>query len=409
MKIGILVESFPRVSETWLANQIIDLIERGNEVDIYSIYPSKDQIVHQQVKANKLIEKTQYFFYPKGNTKYRFWLTLKFVFTNLNKANPKRTIKGLKSILSRKIETLFGFNYIFLNGIQDLDILHAHFGEIGVFAAKMKRAGLIPKAKIVVSFHGHDIFPFKKETYQKEYQIFKDFSNALLVNSPYSKKLLKAIIPFQKIKLIPVGLDCSYFSSFNKNYREGISILFVGRLVFWKGPQLALEIFKSLSILRPDIQLNMIGDGDLKMKLLDEINKNNMGNQVRLLGALSQDEIIRYMDSSDIFLYPAKYETSSGAVDTQGLVIQEAQAMELPVICSDVGGIKYGMVDGETGFLVKEGDIDGFLEKIQLLIDQSDLREKMGKAGRAFVKKYFDSKVIGDQLESVYAEVLNEG
>ncbi|WP_353955670.1 glycosyltransferase family 4 protein [uncultured Algoriphagus sp.] len=311
--------------------------------------------------------------------------------------------------MSRKIETLFGFNYIFLNGIQDLDILHAHFGEIGVFAAKMKRAGLIPKAKIVVSFHGHDIFPFKKETYQKEYQIFKDFSNALLVNSPYSKKLLKAIIPFQKIKLIPVGLDCSYFSSFNKNYREGISILFVGRLVFWKGPQLALEIFKSLSILRPDIQLNMIGDGDLKMKLLDEINKNNMGNQVRLLGALSQDEIIRYMDSSDIFLYPAKYETSSGAVDTQGLVIQEAQAMELPVICSDVGGIKYGMVDGETGFLVKEGDIDGFLEKIQLLIDQSDLREKMGKAGRAFVKKYFDSKVIGDQLESVYAEVLNEG
>lgn len=82
--------------------------------------------------------------------------------------------------------------------------------------------------------------------------------------------------------------------------------------------------------------------------------------------------------------------------------------MELPVVCSDIGGIKYGLKEDETGFLVQEGNVDGFVEKIQLLIDQPDLRIKMGKAGREFVKKHFDSKVIGDQLMSVFTEILHD-
>lgn len=410
MKIGILVESFPKVSETWLANQIIDLIERGNEVSIYSIYPSKDSIIHQQVKTNHLIEKTQYFFYPRENTLKKLWLTLRFVFKNLGNTRSKKIILGLKSIFSRKIEPLFGFNFIFLKGLQDLDILHAHFGEIGFFAAKMKSAGLIPKAKIIVSFHGHDIFPYKRNFYMKQYAIFREYADVLLVNSPYSLSLLKNINPDFQAKILPVGLSLSYFKPLsNPLSKPKVKLVFLGRLVYLKGGLFMIDIFRSLLTTNPDLELVMIGDGEEKEEIENKIIEYGLSGSILLKGALTQDRIIDEFNSASIYVYPGRYDSHFQAGDTQGLVIQEAQAMELPVVCSDIGGIKYGIRDGETGFLVNEGDLVGFVDKIQTLINNSYLRVKMGKAGRQFVEKHFDSKVIGDKLMASYSEVLNNG
>lgn len=407
MRVGILVESFPRVSEAWLANQIIDLVKKGNEVFIYSVYTSKDPIIHQQVKTYNLLEKTQYFFYPKGQIGKRIWLVLGFILRNLGKAKTSNVMLAIKTILTKKIEPLFGFNFVFLKGIQQLDIIHAHFGEMGVFAAKMKKAGLLGKAKVVVSFHGHDIFPYKRDIYKTEYKIFEDFADALLVNSIYSESLLQEIFPFSQVRIIPVGLSLDYFKP-NRQINSQVRLVFLGRLVYLKGGLLMVEIFHKLSQKNPGLELVMIGDGEQMKELEKKINDYSLRNCSFLRGALSQDQVIIEFQSASIYVYPGLFDPYFEAGDTQGLVVQEAQAMELPVVCSDIGGIKYGMVDGETGFLVNEGYVDGFVEKIQLLINQPELRLKMGKAGRKFVKKHFDSKVIGDQLMEAYSEILNK-
>lgn len=409
MKIGILVESFPRISEAWLSNQIIDLIERGNVVSIYSVYPTRDTITHQQVKNYNLVGKTQYFFYPKGNLLKKVWQGVEFVLFNLGNTTPTKIIKGVKAILFKSLEPLFGFNYIFLMGIQDLDILHAHFGNMGVFAAKMKRIGLLNKSKIVVSFHGHDIFPYRREYYKKEYILFKDFADALLVNSIYSDSLLKEIIPFPQVRILPVGLNLEYFKPENKtDLASKVRLVFLGRLVHLKGGLNMIEIFKRLHQNNPGLELVLIGDGEKRKEIETKIKEYGLGNSIFLKGVLSQDHIIEELKSASIFVYPGLFDPVYKAGETQGLVVQEAQAMELPVVCSDIGGIKYGMKDGETGFLIEEGDINGFVEKIQILIEQPKLRVAMGKAGREYVQKYFDSKVIGVQLVSVYTNLLNE-
>jgi len=409
MKIGILVESFPRISEAWLSNQIIDLIERGNDVSIYSVYPTRDTIIHQQVKTYNLLGKTQYFFYPKGNFLKKVWQGVEFVLFNLGNTTPIKVIKGVKTMFFKSLEPLFGFNYIFLKGIQDLDILHAHFGEMGVFASKMKRAGLIPNTKIVVSFHGHDIFPFKRDLYKKEYIIFKNYADILLVNSFYSNSLLNEIISFPHIRIIPVGLSLRYFKpDYLSIPKSKVRLLFLGRLVHLKGGLLMIEIFSRLFQKNQDLELVMIGEGEKRPEIERKIIEYGLNNSVLLKGALLQDQIIDELKSASIYVYPGLFDPIFKAGDTQGLVVQEAQAMELPVVCSDIGGIKYGMIDGETGFLIEEGSLDGFVEKIQLLIEQPKLRKEMGKAGREFVQQYFDSKVIGDQLESVYNYIHDE-
>lgn len=406
MRVGILVESFPRISETWLVNQIIDLINRGIKVSIFSIYESKDSLIHQQVLNHNLLDRTQYFFNPKGSLIKKGWLIMKFFLNNFKNIKILRVLRAINSIRQKQIEPLFVFNCIFLNGFEELDILHAHFGEMGVIATKLKKVGLLKKSKIVVSFHGHDIFPFKREFYKKQYDIFHDFADVLLVNSIYSKELLNEIINFNNVKLIPVGLDTNYFFPQKDKKEKVVRILFVGRLIKLKGPDIAIELFRNLINKRKALELIIIGDGVLKKDLEKRIKKYGLKEYVKLLGALTQDEIIKYFNYSDIFLYPATYDLSIGAADTQGLVIQEAQAMGLPVVCSDVGGIKYGIINKKTAFLIKNGDFNDYLEKLQLLIDNTDLRETMGKNGREFVKTHFDSNIIGDQLISVYKEAL---
>src|SRR5690606_20694081 len=107
-----------------------------------------------------------------------------------------------------------------------------------------------------------------------------------------------------------------------------------------------------------------------------------------------------------IFLFPGIHDPDSGRCETQGLVVQEAQAMEIPVIVSDVGGIKYGMIDGVTGFVVREGDVEGFVRKIKQLVFDPGLRNKMGRAGRMFVVERYDNRVLGKKLEEIYFKSL---
>ena len=82
--------------------------------------------------------------------------------------------------------------------------------------------------------------------------------------------------------------------------------------------------------------------------------------------------------------------------------------MQLPVIISDAGGMKYGIMEGETGFVIKEKDLNAFADKIEYLLKNPDLREKLGEKGREFVVENYDTKVLGNRLEVLYFELLQK-
>ncbi|WP_373399090.1 glycosyltransferase [Algoriphagus halophilus] len=188
---------------------------------------------------------------------------------------------------------MFAFNYAFLKDIEKLDILHAHFGEMGVFAAKMKKTGLLGKAKVVVSFHGHDIFPYKKDFYKNEYRIFENYADRLLVNSKYSYSLLNEIIPFPQVRILPVGLSLDYFKpESNLSLKQKVRIVFLGRIVYLKGGLIMVEIFHRLFRKNPGLELIMIGDGEKREEIESLVKTYGIENSVQIKGALSQDQII---------------------------------------------------------------------------------------------------------------------
>ena len=121
----------------------------------------------------------------------------------------------------------------------------------------------------------------------------------------------------------------------------------------------------------------------------------------------NENEVINFMDNSSVFLYPGIVD-NTGRCENQGLVIQEAQAMQLPVVTSDVGGISEGLIDKKTGFLVEEGNIDAFVSKVLWLIDNPNRRKEMGKAGRQFVVENYESIILGERLIDIYYNSLQD-
>ncbi|MFC0263493.1 glycosyltransferase family 4 protein [Fontibacter flavus] len=409
MKIAFLLESFPNISETWLINQILDLKRRGFQVSIYSLYRSKSELIHEDVVRSGLLDKTWYFFIPKESNKLKVLRELLvFIFKNSGNFTFRKLNFGIKALASRKIEKLFFLNYLFQKELDESEIVHAHYGDQGIIACKMSKAGFLKKSKIVISFHGHDIFPYRLEYFKINYKIFNEFSNHLIVNSKYSFSLLKAIDDFKNVSILPVGLNTSKFKPVATFDSKVVRLVFVGRLIYLKGADFALDIMNKLRAEVEGIKLVIIGDGELKETIIQKIKNLKLENYVELLGSLTQQEVIAQLTRSDIFLYPARNDPFFKGSETQGLVIQEAQSMGLPVVCSDVGGIKYGLKDGITGFLVNEYDLDGFVEKLKFLVKNPLIRREMGDLGRKYIVENFDSKVLGEKLIGIYKNVLND-
>jgi colanic acid/amylovoran biosynthesis glycosyltransferase len=144
----------------------------------------------------------------------------------------------------------------------------------------------------------------------------------------------------------------------------------------------------------------MIGEGELKQQLELQIESLKLTSIIELAGAKTQNQIRQYMHRANLFVLPGI--TDNGRAEAQGLVIQEAQSMQLPVLVSDAGGMQEGMQDGITGFVIKEGDIKGFADKIIFLVQDQQLRRRMGEKGSIYVESFFDTRLLTEKLIKLY-------
>lgn len=407
-KVAVVVGSFPSVSETFVINQIIDLIDRGYDVSVFAYSKNSLKVIHEKILDYKLLERT---YYPDNMnlSKYLRYLDFfKFLLLNRNKINFARLLKAFNFFKpGRKVFALTTYTkHKWILDKSPFDIIHVHFGTVAVNIVEMRKKGYLANTGFITSFHGVDISP---ELLAHQPLLYKDLFkevDLMTVNSEYTRLLLKKVSSSEKVKILPVGLNSSYFKKTENFSGSKFIALFVGRLIELKGPQVALNVIHELVKKGvKNIELKIVGDGEFRNKLESYIECNHLQENVKLLGTVSQERVKQLMEKSHILLLPGIYD-KNGRAETQGLVIQEAQSMELPVIISDVGGMKYGMIDGETGFVVKENDIDAFATKIKFLMNNEDKRREMGKKGRAFVVKNYDSKVLGDKLEKAYLSIL---
>lgn len=412
LKVAIVVGTFPTVSETFILNQIVALINDGHQVHIFANEKGNLQILHNTIIEYKLLDKVIYRRKQPFKKNKRILFFLKWLFLNFKKIDWLLLFRALnffhygKKALSLKV--FFENEWFLLK--ENFDVIHIHFATNAKSLIKLKKNKSSKNFKIVVSFHGYDINPFYIENYKKDYKKLFENVDEITVNSIYTKDLLLKInSDLKNINILPVGLDTSFFkkedvdqSTINK------TILYVGRLIPLKGSNLTIDILYELHKRGyQNVKLIIIGDGELKIALQEKIENLRLENYILLKGSLSQEKVKEEMNCASLLLLPGIHDPLTKRAETQGLVIQEAESMELPVVVSNVGGMKYGLLPNVSGFVVDESDVNGFADAIEKLLNNDELQRKMGERGRKFVVKKYDSKILIKQLISIYQKKYN--
>ncbi len=389
---------FPRLSETFILAQIITAIKCGYKVNILveDLLEINETTHGELIEKYSLIDKIVFEDYRIPENK-----TLRFLKAILLILNNIFNIFKLKAFIGehRKFELRHIFIFNFFKKFKDFDIVHIQYGTNGKPLDLLKKVGFFPP-KLVVSFHGHDVyFPINGIIVNDDFydSLFK-YADKLIANTPYLKDLLIELgAPSEKIETIPVAVNTKFFKP-NKpeiNKSETIRIITVGRLEIFKGQHFGIECISKLIKNGYNVHYTIVGAGSQEESLKNLIQEYSLNNYIEMTGRKSQKDIRELLQNHDIFLMTSITDPNYG-VESQGLVTAEAQACGLPVIGFDSGGVKYTVMNGKTGFIVPEFDKEAMTLRIVELIDNVKLRHKMESEAVIYVENNFSSNKIND-------------
>lgn len=201
-----------------------------------------------------------------------------------------------------------------------------------------------------------------------------------------------------KCKIIPFGIDIKKYNKRNNKILTNLlhkklnkKVLFVGRLVYYKGVEVLIESFKDVT----GCELFIVGEGALRDDLKEKTRKYNLHNIVHFMGKLSDDDLKDAFSDCDIFVLPSVANS-----EAFGLVQLEAMVNKKPVINTYLAtGVPFVSLDGVTGFTVKPGDSGNLADAIQKLVDDDELRKTFGDNAFDRVKNTFSQeKMLNDFL-----------
>jgi glycosyltransferase involved in cell wall biosynthesis len=182
-------------------------------------------------------------------------------------------------------------------------------------------------------------------------------------------------------------------------------VLHVARLVPKKGTARLIEAFERMSGQHPAARLVVVGDGPLRTQLEAQARSGASARRITFLGALPNAQVVVHLRRAALLAVPS-VTAADGDVEGLPISLLEAMSTGVPVVASAHGGIPEAVVDGETGFLVKEGDAAHLSRRMSQVLADDRLRREMSQAGRARVLEKFDIRANTRALEAVYDEVL---
>jgi colanic acid/amylovoran biosynthesis glycosyltransferase len=407
MKIAFILSAFPALSETFILNQITGLIDLGHDVKIFALINPGEKKVHSDVDAYHLMERVYYADLPRNRIK-RVLHAFRLLLVNFHRA-PISLLKALNFFKYGTQAMSLSLFYTFISFLKAgtaYDIIHCHFGPNGNTGVMLRELGI--RGKIVTSFHGYDISMFVKQEGSNAYRELFRQGDLFTANSNHTKgRLITAGCPEHKIQKLPVGLDINRFSYKPREQVTGqkTKIGTIARLVEKKGVEYSIKAAAQVMRKHPEIEYRIVGDGPLRESLEQLVGELGCSEKIRFLGWLDSDEVIRFMDELHIFMLTS-VTARSGDQEGQGLVLQEAQAMGIPVLATLHNGLPEGVIDGGSGFLVPERDVDALAEKLEYLIDHPERWAEMGWTGRKFVEDKYDIVRLNRQLEDIYKKCV---
>ncbi|MBI5698837.1 glycosyltransferase [Candidatus Saganbacteria bacterium] len=288
---------------------------------------------------------------------------------------------------------------------KNADIMHfqmpfplAEFSEI-----------LFPKrAKIVVSWHSDIVKQvFQRKLFEPFLLKFLDRVDKILVATPNhitSSLYLPKYI--DKCEIVPYGIDFSRFDkigsedqkvrALKNKYADGL-VLFVGRLVYYKGVEYLIRAMRESTG-----RLVIIGDGPLKQRLLNLIAELGLSARVEILDSINNGEVVYYYQACDLFVLP-----SIANSEAFGIAQVEAMACGKPVITTDLPtGVTYVNQKDVTGLVVPLKESAALARAINILLKDPGRRKLLGENGDKRARQLFNKTDLAVNIKKIYSTVL---
>ncbi len=294
------------------------------------------------------------------------------------------------------------------------DVVHLHYPFFGGAEVLWFAKIIFPKRfKLVLHFHMDTgslpliprLLSFPSKLIKNS--LFKNADAITCASLDYVKNSsLKRIYNKNKNKFyeIPFGVDVDrFYPQENKNTQK-FKILFVGGLDKahdFKGLEFLLSAVADLEF--SNWELDIVGSGDNKERYEKYCRTKKIENKVNFLGGVSDEELPKVYQGAHVFALP-----SINSHEAFGVVLLEAMASGLPVIASDLYGVRKVFVDGVQGYYSHPGDVGSIKEKIEKILLNDNLRSKMGEASRDLAVNKYNISKVNNQLLDFYENLLDK-
>jgi colanic acid/amylovoran biosynthesis glycosyltransferase len=394
-RIGVVLKGYPRLSETFIAQEIRALEQRGIAITIFSLRRPTDDAthpVHGEIVA-PVVYLPEYLYEAPARV-LRGWRVA-------------RRLPGYRAARAAWLADLardptpnrgrrFGQALVLAAELPpDIVHLHAHF--LHTPASVTRYAALMRGLSFSVSAHAKDIWTTPDWEKREKIASCVWLTTCTRANAEH----LRSLAPSDdRVDLVYHGIDFARFQppqTASASRAAGpVTLLTVGRAVEKKGFD---DLLAALARLPPSLQWRLVhvGSGPLRTRLQRLAEALGIGARVTWRGALAQQELLACYRSADIFVLPSRV-ASDGDRDGLPNVLMEAQSQRLPCVATAVSGIPELIEDGVTGLLVPQRDPDALAAAIARLIEEPALRRRLGDAGYERTRRDFAMDAGADRL-----------
>jgi glycosyltransferase involved in cell wall biosynthesis len=404
-RIAIVVKGYPRLSETFIAQEILGLERRGIPILIVSLREPYDPYIHElhrQISAEVLYLPEYVKDDPARVARAKRWAAEQPTFEEARVLFEKDFARESNANRQRR----WAQGCVFAHELpEDITWIHTHYLHTPCSAARY--AAHLAGKQWSFSAHAKDIWTSAEWDLRTKLDDAAWGVTCTGVNAKHLKGLAQQP---DKIELVYHGLDFSMFPmpsetpSMRDGSAESVRLLSVGRAVEKKGYN---DLLTALTKLPGDLNWHFthIGGGALSEKLKERAERRGLSNRITWRGAQPREEVIRSCQEADLFVLPSKLARTG---DRDGLpnVLMEAQSMGVCCLSTDVSAIPELITDAETGRLVPPADPETLAKALEELIRDPVERNRLGRASATHVRTHFATEPGLDHLAEKFRAVL---
>jgi len=396
-RIAYLVSQYPGVTHTFILREILELRRLGFDIHVASIR-APDRLLEQLSPEEQQEQRATFYVKPKRAAGI-LALNLRMFFSR-----PVRYLRAIVYALRlaglNARAALFNLAYLGEAAVvadwmrrEHLTHVHMHFtSTVGLFALRLA------PLRASVTMHGPDEFADPAGFYLTEK--IRAFHLLCTISEYGRSQLMRHSDPGQwsKFHVARLGVDPTLYVP--RPFRENPSpfeILFVGRLAPVKGPHILIAAFGRLVQQGRPVLLRLVGDGPERLRLERSVADRGLKLHVVFEGWQDAVRVRALYRQADIFSLPSLAEGIP-------VVLMEAMAMEIPCVTTRITGIPELIRDGVDGLLVNPSNEEELAAAVARLLDDADLRRRLGKSARARVVDDYDLRCNAGRLAGIFRE-----